>query len=152
MIIRISLDIFVCIVSVLLLLWKVPRLSASTYLPIFRYTLNLDPVCLTESWCNIEKIKMGWCKGSGIALMLEGGAAYFFSAELLCNRTVFQGDWKNSSRWNLKLKVSKSDLVGGGCCADGFSKNECMLFLLHTYDSSFWGFKVPQKHLVTRNF
>ena len=137
------MDIFVCI-SILLLLWKVPRLSASTYLPIFRYTLNLDPVCLTESWCNIEKIKMGWCKGSGIALMLEGGAAYFFSAELLCNRTVFQGDWKNSSRWNLKLKLSKSDLVGGGCCADGFQRKNLYFFYYTHMTHLFEGSKCPK--------
>ena len=119
--------------------------SAKTvYLLIFPYTLNLDPVCLTESWCNIEKIKIGWCKGSGITLMLEGGAAYFFNAELLRNRTVFQGDWKNSSRWNLKLKLSKSDLVGGGCCADGFQRKNLYFFYYTHMTHLFEGSKCPK--------
>ena len=130
---NISLDIFVCI---LLLLWKVPRLSGSTY-QFFR-TLNLDPVCLTESWCNIEKINMGpvllWCLRAARHIFL---ARSYGATE----RTVFQGDWKKHSRWNLKLKLSKSDLVGWGCCADGFQKR----MYTFSYYTSFWGFEVPKK-------
>ena len=63
------------------------------------------------------------------------------------------------SRWLKKFFKVKSEIKSEqvwSCwrrmLCGWFSKKEFILFLLHTYDSSFWGFEVPQKHLVTRNF
>ena len=127
---NISLDIFVCTLFIIVKSAK----TVWVYPPIFPYTYNLDPVCLTESWCNIEKIKMGWCKGSGIALMLEGGAAYFFSAELWRNRTNGFSRWlKKTFKVKFEIKIEQVWSCWLRMLRGWFSKKNVYFFLLHIF-------------------